>query len=160
MLGYSPTSLYIDNEAALHMINERRPTPRARHIDVQHFAIQEWREHGHIIMQHIPGSLNPSDALTKPLTPALHLRHCLRAMGHHRIQNPLGPAVTLDNDGAGEGVGSDSDHAVSAVADTRPVPDEGRECQHDPAGAKDRERIPPRDDHVQNLRGPTTENPN
>jgi hypothetical protein len=25
------------------MINENKPTPRSRHIDVQHFATQEWR---------------------------------------------------------------------------------------------------------------------
>ena len=29
-----PTRLFIDNIAALHMINEKRPTPRARHIDI------------------------------------------------------------------------------------------------------------------------------
>ena len=36
-----PTLLYNDNEAAIAMINENKPTPRARHISIQHFAIQE-----------------------------------------------------------------------------------------------------------------------
>ena len=33
------THLFIDNVAALHMINEKHPTPCAWHIDIQHFAI-------------------------------------------------------------------------------------------------------------------------
>ena len=43
-LGFAPlgaTSLHIDNQAAVAMINERKPTPRSCHIDIQHFAIQE-----------------------------------------------------------------------------------------------------------------------
>ena len=31
-----PTCLFIDNMAALCVINEKRPTPRARHINIQH----------------------------------------------------------------------------------------------------------------------------
>jgi hypothetical protein len=37
-----PTPLYEDNMAAIAMINERKPTPCSRHIDIQYFAIQEW----------------------------------------------------------------------------------------------------------------------
>jgi hypothetical protein len=37
-----PTPLYEDNEAAIAMINESRPTPCVRHLDTQYFAIQEW----------------------------------------------------------------------------------------------------------------------
>ena len=33
-------------------------------------------------MVHIPGILNPSDDLTKPLGWVLHSRHCRRLMGH------------------------------------------------------------------------------
>jgi hypothetical protein len=53
-----PTVPYEDNEAAILMINASRPTPRARHIDVQHFAIQEWKANGDIILCHIPGIIN------------------------------------------------------------------------------------------------------
>ena len=49
------------------MINESRPTPRARHIEIQHFAIQEWCKQGDIVMEHLPGIINPSDGLTKAL---------------------------------------------------------------------------------------------
>ena len=39
-LATSPSKSCIDDEAALHMINECHPTPRTRNVDVQHFAIQ------------------------------------------------------------------------------------------------------------------------
>jgi hypothetical protein len=71
----APTPLYIDNEAAIAMINEQRPTPRARHIDIQHFAIREWRSNGDITALHISGSINPADAETKAVGSALHYCH-------------------------------------------------------------------------------------
>ena len=64
------------------MINERRPTACSRHIDIQHFAIQEWRARGLLEVRHIAGILNPLDAATKALGFALHSRHVRRAMGH------------------------------------------------------------------------------
>ena len=39
-LGYpqiGPTTLFEDNAAAILMVHANRPTPRARHIDIQHF---------------------------------------------------------------------------------------------------------------------------
>jgi hypothetical protein len=86
-LGFAqlkPTPLYVDNQAAIAMVNERKPTPRSRHIDIQHFAIQEWRAAGEVELHHIPGVINPSDQTTKPLGWALHSRHVHRSMGHHR----------------------------------------------------------------------------
>ena len=86
-LGFAqeePTPLYMDNQAAIAMINERKPTTRSRHIDIQHFAIQEWRARGDIVMRHIAGILNPSDQATKPLGWTLHSRHVRRLMGHHQ----------------------------------------------------------------------------
>jgi hypothetical protein len=84
-LGYKqdgPTVLHVDNMAAVAMINENKPTPRSRHIDIQHFAIQEWRERGEIVVSHLAGSLNPADQATKALGSQLHARHARRAMGH------------------------------------------------------------------------------
>jgi KUP system potassium uptake protein len=78
----SPTILYEDNLSAIMMINENKPTSRSRHIDIQHFAIQEWQDRGIITMKHIPGILNPSDAQTKALGWTLHSRHVRRSMGH------------------------------------------------------------------------------
>jgi len=70
-----PSPLYVDNESAIAMINENKPTTRSRHIDIQYFAIQEWREAGEIKMIHIPGIINPSNAATKPLGWTLHSQH-------------------------------------------------------------------------------------
>ena len=65
------------------MINAKVPTERSRHIDIQHFAIQDWKESGDLIMKHISGMINASDDLTKPLGWILHERHARRLMGHY-----------------------------------------------------------------------------
>ena len=78
-----PTPIYEDNQSAINMINARRPTERSRHIDIQHFAIQDWKEAKDIVMRHIPGIINPADDLTKPLGWILHERHARRIMGHY-----------------------------------------------------------------------------
>jgi hypothetical protein len=64
------------------MVNQNRPTPRSRHIDIQYFAIQEWRARGLVELAHIPGCVNPADQQTKALGWILHSRHARRAMGH------------------------------------------------------------------------------
>jgi hypothetical protein len=84
-LGFAPsapTTLFEDNASAIQIINARRPTERSRHIDIQYFAIQDWKDSGDIVLRHIPGSINPADALTKPLGWVLHSRHARRLMGH------------------------------------------------------------------------------
>ena len=78
-----PTPMFEDNQAAIAMINERKPTTRSRHIDVQYFAIQEWRARGEIVLKYIATSINVADALTKALNWILHSRHILRAMGYN-----------------------------------------------------------------------------
>jgi hypothetical protein len=78
-----PTLFYEDNKAAINMVNANRSTVRFRHIDIQNFAIQEWRQRGDIKLAHIPGVINPADAQTKPLGWILHHQHVRRIMGHH-----------------------------------------------------------------------------
>ena len=70
--------------STIRMVNSRIPTARSRHIDIQHFAIQEWKEAHEIVLRHIPGVINPADDLTKPLGWVLHSRHARRIMGHYR----------------------------------------------------------------------------
>lgn len=86
-LGYeqkSPTPIYIDNMSALQVINNNAsPLKCTRHSDIQNFAIQDWREDSDIIMEHIPGILNPSNDLTKPLGYVLHACHCQQIMGNY-----------------------------------------------------------------------------
>ena len=78
-----PTPMYEDNEAAIAMINASKPTVRSRHIDIQHFAIQEWKIRSDIVFHHIAGTINMSDAMTKAVGWILHIRHIRRGMGHH-----------------------------------------------------------------------------
>ena len=78
-----PTVLFCDNQSAINMINARVPTERSRHIDIQHFAFQDWKEDGAIVMQFISGVINSSADLTKPLGWVLHDRHARRIMGHY-----------------------------------------------------------------------------
>jgi hypothetical protein len=88
-LGYpplGPTILYEDNASHIKMINAGKPTERSRHIDIQHFAIQDWRQQGTLTMKAIPRILNPSDDLTKAaLGWILHSRHARHLMGHFGI---------------------------------------------------------------------------
>jgi hypothetical protein len=87
-----PTLLHEDNQAALAMVNSNRPTQRSCHIDIQYFAIQEWRERDIIRLAHIPGVINPADQHTKPLGWILHARHARRTMGHYGPPMQSGPA--------------------------------------------------------------------
>ena len=52
----SPTTLYEDNQSAILMVNASLLTSRSRHIAIQHFAIQEWKEHGDILLEQSPAS--------------------------------------------------------------------------------------------------------
>ena len=61
----APTLVFEDNMSAINMINVRVPTERSHHIDIQYFAIQDWKDRGDIIMRHVPGTIHPSDDLTK-----------------------------------------------------------------------------------------------
>ena len=97
-----PSPMCIDNQAAVAMINESRPTPRARHIEIQHFAIQQWCKAKDLFMKFIPGVINSSDGLTKPLGWVLHSRHARRGMGHCNLDS----METPQNIGVGEGVGT------------------------------------------------------
>jgi len=86
-----PAPLYVDDKAAIDVINQDKPTPRSRHIDIQHFAIQEWRAKEIIRLFHIAGVLNASDQATKALGWILHHRHARRGVGHFGVpkQTPV-----------------------------------------------------------------------
>jgi len=78
-----PTVIYEDNKAAINMINNSKLTTQSCHINVQHFAIQEWQNQGEIKMHHIPGILIPADDETKALSWMLHSQHLHCTMGHY-----------------------------------------------------------------------------
>ena len=52
----APNPIYIDNLPELQMINDNTsPTELARHIDICHFTLQDWKLYGSIITIHIKG---------------------------------------------------------------------------------------------------------
>ena len=53
------------------MANAGKPTRRARHMDLKHFAIQDWVENDLLISKWIATTNNVSDSITKALGPAL-----------------------------------------------------------------------------------------
>jgi len=63
-----PSPIFGDNISSIMMANNVRPTDRTRHMDIRWFALQEWiHVDRDIIIIHIAGIINPSDALTKAL---------------------------------------------------------------------------------------------
>jgi uracil-DNA glycosylase len=79
--------LYIGSQAAMCMINDKKPTPCLHHFDIQHFAVQEWHDEGILKAVHIPGVINPSNAATKALASQLHQCQVQWLMGHHGCPN-------------------------------------------------------------------------
>ena len=77
----SATILHIDNNGALNMANQQQPTKYTRHIDIKHYAIQDWVEKDLLFLRRISSSANYADALTKPLGRTLHHRHMDYIMG-------------------------------------------------------------------------------
>ena len=90
-----PTKLCEDNASTIKIANARQPTERSRHIDIQFFAIQDWKDNGNIVMEHIPGVINPSDDLTKPLGWVSYSRHARRLMGHYHPRWQTSPCFSL-----------------------------------------------------------------
>jgi len=77
-----PSPIFGDNISSIMMGNNVRPTDRTRHMDIRWFALQEWIHiDKDIILIHISGDLNASDALSKALPWIKHYRHMSRVMG-------------------------------------------------------------------------------
>ena len=64
---YQPTTLYIDNQGALHMANAEQPTRRTRHMDTKTFAIQQWVKEEHMTLQPVTTQNNAADHFSKAL---------------------------------------------------------------------------------------------
>jgi len=55
-----PTVPHCDNQSAINVINARVPTDRSCHVEIQHFAMQDWKDSGNIAMRFIHRVINPS----------------------------------------------------------------------------------------------------
>ena len=81
-----PTPIYKDNKPTIDIVASQKPTERTRHIDISFFAIQEWiHKSKDITLLHIPGVINPSGDLTKPLGRVLHKQQPRYVMGHYNV---------------------------------------------------------------------------
>ena len=65
------------------MASSKKPTYRARHIDMQHFALQEWVELKQVILEHIRTHLDLDDNSTNYIGWVLHIRHTRIIMGEY-----------------------------------------------------------------------------
>jgi hypothetical protein len=85
-----PSPIFGDNISSIMMANNTRPTDHTRHMDIRWFAIQEWvHVDKDIILVHISGIINPTDAMTKALAWLKHYCHMSHAMGH--LGSPFNP---------------------------------------------------------------------
>ena len=64
---YQPTTLYIDNQGALHMANAEQPTRRTHRMDAKIFAIQQWVKEEHMALQPITTQNNTAEHFSKAL---------------------------------------------------------------------------------------------
>lgn len=78
------TPIYEDNNGAILMANAGKPTRRTRHVELKHFAIQDWVQKDLLIMKWISTHNNCSDSFTKALTKMLQYKHVDYLMGRVR----------------------------------------------------------------------------
>ena len=75
MVLKSPLVLYEDNQSSVQLAKHPIHHARTKHIDIRHHFVREKVENGEIDIQHLPTSLMPADALTKPLGRQIFERH-------------------------------------------------------------------------------------
>ena len=75
------TILFEDNQGALLMASAGQPTKRTKHVDIKHFAIQDWVERDLLTMKRINTADNSADAMTKSTARTLFYRHNNHIMG-------------------------------------------------------------------------------
>ena len=95
-LGFTqkyPTPIYEGNDPNIDIVNSIIATERTLHIDVRLFDIQGWKESGDIIMHNIPGVINPTYDINKPLGWLLDSRHARYLMGYYNISFGLSRSI-------------------------------------------------------------------
>ena len=69
------TTLYEDNQGALLMDNAQKPTKRTKHMDIRHFALQDWVNQDLLTLKRITTSDNYANVMTKSLHKSLFYKH-------------------------------------------------------------------------------------
>ena len=79
-LKQETTSVFCDNQSAIHLTKNQMYHERTKHIDVRYHFIRDVIEEGEIVVVKIPTADNPADMLTKPVL-VLKFKHCLGLIG-------------------------------------------------------------------------------
>ena len=83
---HEATVILEDNTGALMMANAKQPTRRTKHMEVRHFALQDWVEEDLVLLEQIGTTNNSADSFTKALPRTLFYKHSDVIMG--RIPPP------------------------------------------------------------------------
>lgn len=78
--GETPTTIYVDNQAAIKMSQNPVYHSRTKHIDIPVHHIRDEVSKRRIELEYVPGIENPADVFTKPLGYAAHIG-CMKRMG-------------------------------------------------------------------------------
>lgn len=62
-----PTTIFVDNQAAINLGNSHEYHRRTKHIEVKHFFVREMVSKKHINLEYVNTNDNLADSLTKPL---------------------------------------------------------------------------------------------
>ena len=92
------TLIYEDNWGALLLAQAGRQTKHSRHIEIRHFALQDWIERDLLHLLDISTSLNASDIMTKQTQRLIFNWHCDLIFGHRppaRLLRPVPSVHTL-----------------------------------------------------------------
>ena len=81
-----PTTLFEDNEGAIHLVENPRHHRRSKHLEVKWHYIRGAQESGEIKIRKIHTDLNKADVLTKAATRAVFRRH-VDALMHRAAQH-------------------------------------------------------------------------
>ena len=81
--------ILVDNESARKVAKSEGTSKRLRHVDVQHFAIQDWTDNGDIDIQRVDTEYNLGDLPSKIATLQVHARLILRIFGYHGPQTHI-----------------------------------------------------------------------
>ncbi|UOH84133.1 hypothetical protein LQV05_000927 [Cryptococcus neoformans] len=83
-----PSTLLVDNEAAINLSKNPLLHGKSKHIDIRYHVIRERVELGDLTVEYIPTAQQRADVFTKPLGGPAHGAAELSRMGGHSIDNP------------------------------------------------------------------------
>ena len=63
----TPTTINTDSLSAIALTKDAQFHSRSKHIDIRHHFIRDVLERKEVVLSHVPGEVNPADALTKAL---------------------------------------------------------------------------------------------